>query len=198
MTPPNPNPDAVSRRTLHAEAASRLWSHVIRTLAAVLVLLSTAITARGHDAFEIWTIAVLRPDHLEIGITMANSTAMRLITPRNGNVALSESNFARYRDRLEKEAPQLCVLSRGGKPFSARSITVELTDENDVVFKLIFARPPAGPLHFRAACLKKLGQGYGGILDASDSAGKHLGWEQLSFENPTFEITIPAPISSPK
>ena len=155
------------------------------------------VSARAHDPYEIWTIAVLRADHLELGITMAQSTALRLVDPQMKGGAISFENFASHRARLEQEAAVLCILTAGRKPLTARKIEVELTEENDVTFRIAYPRPPPGRLHFHAACLKKLGAGYGGILDASDTSGNHLGWEQLSFENPNFEVTVPAP-SPPK
>ncbi len=48
-------------------------------------------------------------------------------------------------------------------------------DENDVVFKVSYPRPAAGPLHFHAAFLRKLGQAYGGILEAIDASGINIG-----------------------
>jgi hypothetical protein len=150
-------------------------------------------SARAHDAFEIWTIAVLRADHLELGITMAQSTALRLIDPQMKARAITFENFGAHRERLEQEAARLCILTHDRKPLAPRKIDVELTEENDIAFKVIYPRPPPGPLHCHAAMLKKLGQGYGGLFDASEPNGRNLGWEQLSFENPNFEITIPAP-----
>jgi hypothetical protein len=154
--------------------------------------------ARAHDAFEIWTIAVLRADHLELGVTMAQSTALRLIDPQMKAGAITTENFALHRPRLEQEAARLCILTADRKPLATRKIEVELTDENDIAFRIAYPRPAPGRLHFHAACLKKLGAGYGGILDASESSGHHLGWEQLSSENPNFEVTIPAPSSPAK
>lgn len=124
---------------------------------------------------------------------MAESTALRLIDPHAKIVALVPENFATHRPRLAAEAGALYVLTAGRKPLAPRQIAVVLTDENDVAFKVIYPRPAAGRLHFHAAFLRKLGQGYGGILEASDTLGNHLGWEQLSSENPNVEIVIPAP-----
>ena len=163
-----------------------------RLFAATIGALIGLITpARAHDAFEIWTIAVLRHDQLEVGITMAHSTALRLIDPQMKSGAISAENFAEHRERLQQDAPTLCILTSGQKPLVAQKVEVDLTEENDIVFKIIYPRPAEGRLHFHARCLRKLGTGYGGIFDASDATGNHLGWEQLSFENPNFEISIP-------
>jgi hypothetical protein len=162
---------------------------------ATLLLLSFpaifATPVRAHDPFEIWIIAVLRTDHLELGITMSQSTALRLIDPEMKSRAISFENFDTHRARLEREGPKLCVLTQARKPLPPRKVDVELTDENDIVFKVIYPRPAPGPLHFHAAMLKKLGSAYGALVDASEAGGRHLGWDQLSFENTNFEITIP-------
>ena len=81
---------------------------------------------------------------------------------------------------------------------AGRKVEVEFTEENDIAFKVIYPRPPPGRLHFHGAFLKKLGEGYGGIIEINDAAGLNLGWEQLSAENPNFEITVPAAKPAPK
>ena len=124
---------------------------------------------------------------------MAQSTALRLIDPEMKARAISVDNFAAHHARLEQEGKRLCVLTQGRKPLVPSRVQVELTDENDIAFKIIYPRPAALPLHLHAAMLKKLGFGYGSIFDASEPEGRHLGWEQLSFENPNVEIQIPAP-----
>jgi hypothetical protein len=161
-------------------------------MAIVAMLFGAATLSRAHDRYEIWTIALVRPERLELAITMSFSTAFDLIDPEKKARGSIAEIFAHHRPQLEREAALLYVLTAARKPLPAQKVEVELTDENDVTFRVAYPRPPPGPLHFHAAFLKKLGQGYGGILDASDSSGNHLGWEQLSFENPNFEIVIPA------
>ena len=139
---------------------------------------------------------MLRPDRLELTITMAQSTALKLIDPQVTIRALTVENFAEHRARLEKEAATLCILTAERKRLAPTSAAADLTDENDVLFKISYPRPPPGRLHFHAAFLKKLAEGYGGILEASDTVGNHLGWEQLSWEYPNFEITIPSAATS--
>ena len=177
---------------------SRTRSFTIKT---ALVMLGAwhlfSVPARAHDAFEIWTIAVLRPDQLELGVTMALATAVRLINPDDKARPIEGDLMGSLGPRLEREGAALCIFTSNGKPLAPRSVQVELTEENDIAFKIVYPRPAPGRLHLHSACLKKLGQGFGGIFEASDTAGNHLGWEQLSFENPNFEITIPAP-SPPK
>ncbi len=156
-----------------------------------VVALTLALPARAHDLYEIWTIAILRADHLEVGITMAKATALRLIDPDAKISALTPENLATHRTRLEKEAAALLTLTANRKTLVAQKVEVELTEENDVVFHVTYPRPPPGVLQLKAAFLKKLGDGYGGLLDISDSSGKNLGWEQLMWAQPNFEVVIP-------
>src|SRR5262245_24116315 len=138
-------------------------SQAIRFSAVLALTLLTVVTpVRAHDAFEIWTIAVLRADHLELGITMAQSTALRLIDPQMKAGAISVETFPSHRARLEQEGARLCTLTSARKALVPRTVEVELTDENDIAFKVIYARPVPGPLHVHAAMLKKLGSSYGG------------------------------------
>jgi hypothetical protein len=159
---------------------------------------SVGVPLHAHDRYEIWTIALVASDHLEIAITMSASTALQLIDPEKKARTSIPEDFATHRPRLEHAAPGLYVLTSDRKPLRARKVEVELTDENDVVFHLAYPRPGAGPVHFHASLLKKLGPGYGGILEVNDSSSNNLGWEQLAFENPNYEIVLPAPGSAKK
>ena len=60
------------------------------------------------------------------------------------------------------------------------------------MFKIVFPRPAAGRLHFHASFLQKVGEGFGGTIFVSDPAGKDLGWDQITWENPNFEINVPS------
>jgi hypothetical protein len=165
---------------------------------AIGLLLLGSTPARAHDPFESWTSGTLRADSFELIVTMAQSTALKLIDPEAKIPVLTFENFAKHRPRLEREGAALYVVTSGRKRVPPTKVIAEITDENDVVFKVAYPRPAPGPLHFHAAFLKKLGQNYGGILEASDTKGNHLGWEQLLFENPNVEITIPAPSAAAK
>lgn len=160
-------------------------------LALAAVLFATLPAARAHDPYESWAVATVRPEALELSITMAPSTALRVVDPEKSIRTFSAETFASHRAKFERAAGDLFLLTSGRKPLAARSCEASLTEENNVVFKLTYARPAAGLLLVRAAFLRQLGPGYGAIFDASDTAGNHLGWEQLSFENPDFQITLP-------
>lgn len=163
----------------------------------LLGLLTLVSTARAHDRYEAWTNALVYPDRLELVITMALATAVQAVDPEQTLPPLTPENFAAHRARFETAARVFCVLTSGRQPLVLRTVDVALTEENDIAFKLIFPRPAPGRLHFHAAFLKQLGPGYGGILEVSDTWGHHLGWEQLTSENPDYDVTVLSPPPKP-
>jgi hypothetical protein len=160
---------------------------------ALVVAWFTAPLLRAHDPYETWTSATLRAAELTIELTMNQATALRLIDPTAKIRGLTLENLATHRPALEREAAAFFLVTAGRTPLKIKKIEVELTEENDVAFKLVYPRPPPGRLHFHAAFMKRLGEGYGGILEVADTDGNHLGWEQLTFENPNLEVVVSAP-----
>lgn len=157
----------------------------------LLVCLAFATVARAHDPYESWASANVHAGRLSLIVTMAQSTALTLIDPEHKERAITDQNFAALKPRLLRAATALFVLTSARQPLAAQKAEVELTDENDIIFTLAYPRPAPGPLHFRAAFLAKLGQGYGGILEVLEGTEKDLGWEKLSFDTPTFEVKVP-------
>ena len=122
---------------------------------------------------------------------MAQATALKLIDPTAKIPALTSDNLAAHRPRLVRAAALLFILTSDRKPLVVRAASSELTDENDLIFRVTYPRPAPGPLYLSAAYLRHLGDGYGGILEVNDSLDKNLGWEQLLWAHPNFEISIP-------
>ncbi|MBC7366550.1 MAG: hypothetical protein H7343_07025 [Undibacterium sp.] len=154
----------------------------------------TALTspARAHDPYEAFHSAALSRDRLEMIITMSPTTALRLIDPAARIPRLTPENFHTHRSALLREAAVLFRLTSTGRPLPAQSTAVELTDENDVVFRVTYPRPGPGALAFSATYLARLGDGYGGLFEVTDGPKqKNLGWEQLLWSRPDFEIALP-------
>ena len=147
--------------------------------------------ARAHDPFEAFHSATLHTDRLELVVTMAQATALKLIDPTAKIPALTNDNLADHRPRLVREASLLFILTSARKQLTVRAATIELTDENDLIFRVTYPRPAPGTLYLSAAYLRRLGDGYGGILEVNDSLDKNLGWEQLLWGRPNFVLTIP-------
>jgi len=168
-------------------------------LLAVLLAVTAALLpfAHAHDPFEAFHSAILRPDRLDLTITMAQATALKLIDPAARLPGLTSENLPNHRPALLREGAALFILTSARTPLTARKVDIELTDENDLIFKLTYPRPASGRLSFTAAYLKKLGDGYGGILEVADHADHNLGWEQLLWAHPSFEVTVPPAPSKP-
>ena len=163
------------------------------------LLLAVLLTAPlcAHDPAESWTAAIARADALELLVTMAQANALKLIDPANQIPVLTPENFAQYRERLIAAGGALFTITSIKQRVTVRSVAVELTEENDIAFKITYPRPAPGLLIFDAAFLKKLGEGFGGIIDASDTTGPHLGWDQLTSENTSLVVMLPAAGSAP-
>ena len=167
-------------------------------LALLLAAALFAAPLRAHDPSESWTEAIVHTDRLELLVTMAQANALKLIDPTNKIPQLTPANFAQYQARLSATGAALFTITSSKDRVVVRHVAVELTEENDVAFKLTYPRPAAGLLIFDATFLKKLGEGFGGIIDASDTAGHHLGWDQISWENTSLVVMLPAAGAAPE
>ena len=175
--------------------ATARFAHLAMTIGFVALL---SIPAFAHDPYESFTTVVVRPDRLVLTMGMAQSTALRLIDPQVKIPSLTPENMTEHRPRLTREGSLLFILTSLRTQLAARKVEVELTDENDIIFTVTYPRPAAGRLLVHAAYLKKLGDGYGGIVNVDDDANRSLGWDQLLWERPNFEVTIPAAASAKK
>ena len=163
-----------------------------------LAALLLAGPLHAHDPSESWTEVIVHADEMEMLVTMAQVTALKLIDPEAKIQQLTPENFAEHRARLLQEGRTLFKLTSLKTPLASRRLDVELTEEGDVAYKIIFPRPAPGLLMFDAQFMKKLGEGFGGIIAAADEDGHQLGWDQLSFENTTLVVMLPKPGELPK
>ncbi len=185
--------------SLHSKTLEVRSAGFCAALRMTMLLAGAAMTlsARAHDPSESWTEAIVRADRLELLVTMAQANALKLIDPATKIPQLTPANFAQHRARLIAAGSALFSITSLKERVVARSVAVELTEENDIAFKIVYPRPAAGLLIFDAVFLKKLGEGFGGIIDASDTAGHHLGWDQISWENTSLVVMLPPPGTSP-
>src|SRR4051794_38287967 len=95
--------------------------------ALILFASLVAPALRAHDPYESWTAVALRPATLEINITMAQSTALRLVDPDAKIHGLTEENFPAHRALFEQEAAMIYILTTGRTPLKPQKIVVEFT-----------------------------------------------------------------------
>jgi hypothetical protein len=166
---------------------------------AVTLLAATITSARAHEAGELTMTATVRATQLDLAVTLAASTAARLLDPSaQPPPSVTPATFPAVRERLLAVATAhfftlTTAPTTAPRRLALRTVTVALTEENDLAFTLLYPRPAAGPLHIRATVFLRLGPGHGGILECTDTAGHHLGWDQLSPEKPALTVVIPAP-----
>ena len=156
-------------------------------------VLAVPVQVRAHDPSECWAEVIVRANEMEVLLTMAQVTALRLVDPAKKIAQFTEENFATHRPALLKEGETLFAITALKTNLPPRKVEVELSEELDIAYRIVFPRPAPGLVVIDAAFLKKLGQGFGGVIDASDTEGHHLGWDQISSENSALVVMLPKP-----
>ncbi len=166
--------------------------NLLRLLPLIVVLfLACAAPLRAHDTYEVTMTATIRPATMDLVLTFAGATALRLTDAPPLRAPLTPEHFAALRPKLTAAASELFALTSAQKTLALRTTALRLTEENDIEFTLTYPRPAAGPLQFRPAFLARLGEGYGGLLEVADTAGHHLGWEMILSEKDAPTVTVP-------
>jgi hypothetical protein len=178
-------------------ASSFPFARLLCSLALVFCLLG-ARTACGHDPLASFADVWLGPQTMEVTITMARPAAFLLIKDQNPGVPYVDvDTFPKARELLLAQAANLCQWTADGAKMTPGSLEVELTDENDVRFRMVFPRPAAGgPLRFEAAYLHKMMDGH--VLTYAvwrENKTNLSNQEMRADENPALEVKLP-PVSA--
>jgi hypothetical protein len=161
--------------------------------AATFILCTLAtLAAQAHDIYSSWTEAVIREDQLELTLTLARSSAPRLLADGNALPPITTENFRESAPKLKAVASELFEITSAGKPLKLTSAEVKVSGDADVTFVLVYPRPAAGALRFMVHYLFQLVDGHVGTLVISDRNGKDLGWSPVTVDQPVFEVKIPA------
>ena len=162
-------------------------------LSALFAAALLAVPLRAHDPAESWTEIMVGADHMELLVTMAQASALKLIDPAVRILALTKETFAAHRAKLLTEGAKLFAITSLTNRLAVQRIDVLLTEEADVAYRIIYPRPAPGLLMFEAAFIKTLGNGCGGIITARDAEKHELGWDQLSPDHATLVVMLPKP-----
>jgi hypothetical protein len=159
----------------------------------VFVIWRGVLTASAHEPRQSNTDVKLRPEKMEVDITMARSAAALLLQEPGPKTAPSfaPEDFTALRENLLKKAPGLYEISLGTTALKAKTSEVSLTVENDVLFHLVYPRPQNQTVDFRAIYLKKMQEDHQTTLVVADETGKPLSWKDLSADQPLFKTVIP-------
>ncbi len=165
---------------------------MIRRFLLFLSFFAAALPAlHAHDPYTSWTDLRVLPDRLELTLTLARGSALRLLPNAEKLAPITEDNFAVYAEPLRIVAPLIFFLVADGKPLRLVSATPKLGDEKDLVFVLVYPRPPAASLRIRADYLRLQVDGHTGTVAAMDPAGQDLGWAPLNVDEPELAVKLP-------
>lgn len=168
------------------------FSRLISLTVTLFVACSVPVrSARAHDQAESWTEVMVGTEHMELLVTMAQASALKLIDPAAKIPALTKETFAANRAKLLAEGAKLFAITSLTKRLSVERIDVLLTDESDVAYRILYPRPASGLLMFEATFIKTLGNGSGGVIAARDAEKHDLGWDQLTPDHPTLVVMLP-------
>jgi hypothetical protein len=183
-----------------APSAAAAFSTALSTVLFLAALL-VALPLRAHDLYTSFVEAKLLTDRLEVTLTLGRVNASPLLPDAATKrlPPLTPENFAAAEPRLRSAAPALLSISAAGKPlsFSAPAV-VKLSGDSDVTFTLTYPRPTAGPLKFFAQFVGALVDGHTATVVLTNAAGDDFGWSPVSFDQPVFEVPLPAPTPAKK
>lgn len=164
-----------------------------------LALLALGPLLQAHDPYEI--TADFRSDakYVELRVTFARQTAMKVAREEtNGRAQFGPNQFEEVRPALEKCARRVLVLSsaEGGaddRPVELVELTASLTPESDIEFRAVYARPAVTKLNFEAPFLRALEDpGYVAIVHWIHE-GRVAREARLHRDSPRIALTVPPP-----
>jgi hypothetical protein len=147
-----------------------------------------------------FAIATLRPDTLEIDLTMADGAAYKLLDPSQATTGTANATTDVTADQFAKDEPLFIERARtffkvtnNGVADNLGSVTVELTTARDIVFHLLFPPVAPGPLHLEMTYLGQIPTGEKDLLTVLDHDGVTLASATLGADNPSLDVTVPVP-----
>jgi hypothetical protein len=186
------NVERVDPNSLGSTSTSGLRSSRATLLQTLALALAFALPLRAHDIYSSWTEAVLRGARLELTLTLARASALRLLPNGKTLPPITPENFAEYAAPLKAVAPDLFEIKSVGKELRLTFSEVTISGDADITFKLAYPQPGPGALRFAVSYLFQLVDGHVGTLVLTDSAGRDLGWSPVTVDQPVFEIRLPA------
>lgn len=160
-----------------------------------LLFFTLARPASAHDPFELTTTARLTASELRFETTSTRGCALALIDPaRPSGAAFAPEDLPQLRPRLEAAARELFMLSQRGLPLSPLRVEVELNQELEARWTVIYPPPVAGPLLVRARHLQALGPSYASAITLTqDNPPAVLGSAVFTTDAAELSVEVLAP-----
>jgi len=147
-------------------------------------------SAFGFSPFRSLAEVRLHPDTLEMTVGMDLESAWLAM----GESLESAPNVEGSMPRVRKYAAEVYRLSTGGRVLAPSETDVDFRGaEGGVVFRLVFARPAAGPLRFDAPYLARLPSYHEADLVVRNEMNKLLRGETLTAAKPWVVLQLPSP-----
>jgi len=164
---------------------------------AALWLLAAA-AAHAHDASQSSTDIWLRPEGMEVDLTLSRVPS-RSLADNPPPIPVTVDNFeARYHALLRKSADSLFAITLDGQPWPPTSVDVALSGETDLQFTLIYPRPAGGQFSITAAFIKRMEPGYVNVLSLNEGQkvlGTHI--QKAADLTWKFDLSPPSNPASP-
>lgn len=157
----------------------------------VLFVATLAGTSVAHDPFEITSVARVEAAALTLEVTMARSTARRLVAGKDGaREPFVRENVAQRLAELERLAPSLFELTADGRPLRSHRASARLTSENDMLVGVVYERPTGTRLTLVASHLRRLPEGYTSALSVTQGGAATARFKLLVATDPAFEVPL--------
>jgi len=148
--------------------------------------------ASAHDPFEVTTDAHIDDHGLNVRTTLSLHTAGRMcLAGPDRERRLVPGDFQLFRAAFERCARDYFALGSGAKRLELRSLSLQLSVENDLEMRLLYARPVESPLSFDARGLHGLSERAGVVLTVTGQR-TFLGQKLLRPDDPRLELPITA------
>jgi len=165
------------------------WRRIAVSLS-LLLGLSVCARASAHDPFEVTTDAHIDDQGLNVRTTLSLLTAGRMcLAGPDRERRLTPSDFPRFRADFERCARDYFAIQAGARRLDLRSLSLQLSVENDLEMRLLYPRPVASPLSFDARGLHGLSERAGVLLTVTGQR-TFLGQKLLRSDDPRLELPI--------
>ncbi len=162
--------------------------------------------------------ARLRPDDLEIDLTVADGFAYKLLDhdpyqpPVNttgsetanpeadsssGLPIVHDPHFTRDKQLLSKRGETLFNITSNGAPLAPLAVAVDLTEAQDVVFHITYPHPAPGPLRLEMTYFNLVPAGQKDMVAVMDSADKTIASTSVGADTPYLDVNVPNPNAAP-
>jgi hypothetical protein len=154
----------------------------------------------------------LRPDDLEIDLTVADGAAYRLLDhdpyqppattsvisapeptadESSGLPIVHDPHFDADKQLLSRRAESLFTITSNGAKLALLDAAVDLTESHDVVFHLTYPRAAPGPLRLEMTYFNQVPAGQKDVVTVLDAAEKTIASTNTSADTPYLDVVVP-------